>query len=350
MSPSEHKIIKKKSLLEALVIPLVIALGVPLAIYIKLLEPSFSSFRVYSAEAASLEAKVDIIKKQYEEKDKLKPQKSAEKPVIYLLNYLDSASAKSNIKIKSFQEAGSQGSRGVSSFQLRFGCNADTFSKFLYFAENSVPPLAISNWRVTSIAGGSYSGMRQLEGLATLTFVSAGAGRKAVFAKLEGQKSWWRDVFAEVSREQPKAAPPPKVVEDTEPDPIIKWTLTAQMSDGENELIVVTFSLTNRRVLVDLKPLGAVVSVKEELVTITAGGENLDWKLGEAIEQTKLPKKLADAILAAKEASSPSATQEKTVVKEEEKQPAPAVIENNQDGTSRTRIGTGRTRRPRPAE
>ena len=347
MNGSSQKLIKKKGALEALIIPLVIAIGIPVVIYVEMLEPTVLSYRSSSLEVRSLGSKIEILKKQYEEKEKKGTTKGRiEKPDVYLLNYLDSAMAKSNVKLKSYQGVGGAGAKGITSSQVRFACNADTFLRFLYISENSLPPLGVSNWRITSIAGGSFSGMRQLEGMATITFVSSGAGQKAAFAKMDKIKSWWRDVFAEVQREAPKP-PPPEPVEEEEPEqePEVNWTLTAQMSDGESDIIVVTNSVTRQRVLTDLKPLGAVINTKDELITINLGEEKVEWKLGDPIEQDKLPGKLKDAILWAKAGVSKVDAAEESNVEEEEKDSDANVTDSNTNTGRSPR--PGRTRRNR---
>jgi len=347
-------LIKKKNAFETLVLPLIIAIGIPAVIYVEFLEPAFSSYRMYSQQAVSDEARLAGLKKQYGESSQKETKKSDEKPVIYLLNYLESITAKSNIKLKSFQEAGGAGAKGITAFQMRFACNADTFAKFLFMSENTVPPLAVSNWRVTSIAGGSYSGMRQLEGMATVTFVSSRAGKKTDFAKLDRYKGNWRDVFAEVQKEALKAAPPPEPEEKEapEPDPVVKWTLTAQMSDGESDLVVITHSLTGQRVIADLKKINALINVKGEEVEITVGEEKVLWKLGSSLEQDKLPVKLKELILEAKDGV-PAKTEESKPAESgavKKAEPEEEAVTPDDNTAPAPRGGRQRGRRNRPAQ
>ena len=297
-------VIKQKSLFERIAVPVVIAVGIPAVIFIKLLEPSFASYRSYAAEAEQLALKGELLKKQLAAPAGEKAGKQREKPVIYLLNYLEKLTERSDIKLKSFQDTATGGVNGISSFQMRFACNIITYERFLFLCENTFPPLAVNNWRVSSLAGGSYSGMRQLEGTATVSFLTAGSGAKAVYADLNKFKAGWRDIFAETPSDV-KAPPPP--VEETEPDPVLKFSLTAQMSDGESDIVVITDSL-NRRVTVDLKKYGGSSSVKDDNVEITLGTEKYAWKLGDSVEKEKLPAGIVKAMAAAKEeAAAPAA-------------------------------------------
>ena len=286
----------KRGFFESIAIPVIIAVGIPAVIFVKLLEPSLTSYKSYSAEIEQLSIKSEMLKKQLSASTDGKQGKQKEKPVIYLLDYLEKLTGKSDLRVKSFQDTASGAVNGISAFQMRFVCNFCTYERFLYMCENTFPPLAISSWRISSLAGGSYSGMRQLEGTATVSFLTAGSGAKAVFADPEKFKSSWRDIFAEM---QADTKPPPPPVEETEPDPVLKWSLTAQMSDGESDLVVITDSL-NRRVTVDLKSAGGSSSVKDDNVEITVGAGKFTWKLGDAFEKEKLPAWLTKAIADAK--------------------------------------------------
>ncbi len=290
----------KSGFIERITIPVIIAVGIPAVIFIKLLEPSLTSYRSYSAEIEQLSIKSELLKKQLSASTDGKPGKQKEKPVIYLLNYLEKLTGKSDVRVKSFQDTASVAVNGISSFQMRFVCNFSTYERFLFMCENTFPPLAVSSWRISSLAGGSYSGMRQLEGTATVSFLTAGSGAKAVFADPDKFKASWRDIFAEM---QADMKPPPPPAEETEPDPVLKWSLTAQMSDGESDLVIITDSL-NRRVTVDLKKTGGSSAVKEDNVEMTFGAEKFTWKLGDAFEKEKLPAWLMKAMVDAKSASS----------------------------------------------
>ncbi len=289
----------KSGFFERIAIPVIIAVGIPAVIYVKFLEPSLASYRFYSAEIEQLSLKSELLKKQLSASTDGKPGKQKEKPVIYLLNYLEKLTGKSNIRVKSFQDTASGAVNGISAFQMRFVCNFSTFERFLFMCENTTPRLAVSSWRISSLAGGSYSGMRQLEGTATVSFLAAGAGAKAVYADQDRFMASWRDIFAEIKAEMRPPSPP---AEETEPDPVLKWTLTAQMSDGDSDLIIVTDSL-NRRATVDLKKAGGSSAVKEDNVEITVGAEKFTWKLGDAFEKEKLPAWLMNAMAGNKSGS-----------------------------------------------
>ena len=297
----EKKIVSGKSgFFERVAIPVIIAVGIPAVIFVKFLEPSWASYRSYSAEIVQLSLKSELLKKQLSASTDGKPGKQKEKPVIYLLNYLEKLTGKSDIRVKSFQDTASGAVNGISAFQMRFVCNFITFERFLYMCENTFPPLAVSSWRISSLAGGSYSGMRQLEGTATVSFLTAGSGAKAVYADQNRFKAGWRDIFAEMQAEMKPPSPP---AEETEPDPVLKWSLTAQMSDGDSDLVIITDSL-NRRVTVDIMKAGGNSAVKEDNVEITLGAEKFVWKLGDAFEKEKLPAWLMKAMVDAKSASS----------------------------------------------
>ena len=313
-------VIKQKSLFERIAIPVIIAVGIPAVISIKLLEPSFESYRSYSSETEQLALKGELLRKQLAVTAGGNTGKQKEKPVIYLLNYLEKLTGKSDIKLKSFQDTGTGGASGISSFQMRFACNVITYEKFLYMCENTFPPLSVSNWRISSLAGGSYSGMRQLEGTATISFLTAGAGAKAVYADPDKFKAGWRDIFAET---QSDVKAPPPAAEETEPDPVLKYSLTAQMSDGESDLIVITDSL-NRRVTLDLKKSSGISAVKDDNVEITIGTEKFSWKLGDAFEKEKLPAWLMKAVDEAKSAA--AAVPAAVAPPAPDKTEAPAVI------------------------
>ncbi len=336
-------VVKQKSLFERIAVPVVIAVGIPAVIFIKLLEPSFVSYKSYSREADQLALKGGLLKKQLSAAEGTNTGKQKEKPVIYLLNYLEKLTEKSDIKLKSFQDTASAGVNGISSFQMRFACNVITYGKFLYLCENTLPPLAINNWRISSLAGGSYSGLRQVEGTATVSFLTAGAGAKAVFADPEKFKADWRDIFSETPS---NVKAPPPVEEEAEPDPVLKYSLTAQMSDRDSDIIIITDSL-NRRVTVDLKKNGGRSAVKEDNVEVTLGVEKFIWKLGDSLEQEKIPAGIVKVMTAAKEEAAAAVVAAAAVAASRmEQKEAPAIVpaaDNPPDRTSR------RSRRNRDA-
>jgi hypothetical protein len=342
----------RKKQTDKLIFPVILMVGIPAVIYVYLLEPAMRGYFSGLDEKASHESTLAEKKKQFSNEDKAVEKQSSEKGVIFLLNYLETLTADSNMKMKSFQVIGGTSTKGMPSFQMRFACNADTLIRFMYMSENTKPPLSVSNWRVNSIAGGSFSGMRQLEGIATLTMLGSGGGIKPGFAKLDRYKALRRDPFAELVKEAPKEEPKPEPKEEQEPPSVVKWSLTAQMSDGEGDYMIFTNGDTKQRVITNLKDLeGAKVAVGEEKVEISIGEEKLEWQLGESKEEDKLPAKLKEFILKMKEVPAAEGSGEDGGKKTEKKEESPAVqsapAENEQPAGGGGEGKGRRGRRPR---
>ncbi|MFH1823964.1 MAG: hypothetical protein ABH873_01895 [Candidatus Firestonebacteria bacterium] len=288
----------KKVIREKILISIAISLILIFGIYSLVLEPAVNCFSSARIEKNQIKKMLIDLKKEY--KDGKLDVVSKDKVVIFGFNYLGEVTEKSKIKLKGSQVVDTQRVKGVSSFQMKFTSNANTLTKFLHFSENTVPPLIISNFRISSISGGSFEGMRQLECSAMVSVIPRNLSKKIVYPNLEKYMSLTRDPFSPFVKSEVKKVETP-VTEEAPPPPPASWILNAAMSDDEGDYLIFTNNDNNEYIVNLKKGKDANAGFKinndaDEAVKITIGHENIEWTLGETKSQEILPKELIDII------------------------------------------------------
>ncbi|OGF50817.1 MAG: hypothetical protein A2231_04160 [Candidatus Firestonebacteria bacterium RIFOXYA2_FULL_40_8] len=276
-------------------IPFTLLGALIIGIYFWVLEPVFIEWSGLSRQENEILSKLVELRKTFNEESGSQVKNPGNKNTIFLLNYLDALVSKSGInKLKNFQPVGVQASKGAPSYQLRFAANANALLKFMYLAEETKPRLAISNCRASSVAGGSYSGMRQLECQVTVSLVSKGNETKINIADVLKFKNLSRDPFSNIVYEEPKQV---KVKEPEDAPEVPKWTLTAVMSEGDLDTLLFKKENNGEKYAVTLKKTGDITLawVKEQ-IEITAGGTKVLWPMGETKTEDTLPKELVESI------------------------------------------------------
>ena len=286
---------KENNIKQNSLVPFTLLGALIIGVYFGLLEPLLTEWVSLNAGKKDTMVKLVELRKNYSEEAGSRAKNTGSKNDIFIMNYLDALTLKSDInKVKSFQPIGLQGAKGVPSYQIRFACNANALLKFMYLAEETQPRLAISNCRASSIAGGSYGGMRQLECLATISLVAKGNESKINIAETGKFKAVGRDPFSEVVKAEPRKE---RVVETPSIPEVTKWILTAVMSEGEADVLLFKKESGGEKFTVSLKKSGAIsLSWVNEQVELKIGEEKLLWGIGESKSEDTLPKELVDNI------------------------------------------------------
>lgn len=264
-------------------------------IVILFLEPALKKYSAVHADISS--AKNEITQIKMTDKQIGVKQLDPGRAIIYMYNYLEGVTVNSGVKIKNFQASGSQGTKGMANFQLKLGSNASTFVKLLYIAENTVPAMSVSTFRISSQSGGTYEGMRQLETIASVAISSKRLGGKTLYADGKKFKALGRDPFApyEPKVAVKEVAKPAEVKEVAPPE---NWILTAAMGDGESDTLLFKKESGTVKYAVTLKKGGDVsLTWSKESVEIKSGAEKISWAMGESKVDNIIPKTLKDAIM-----------------------------------------------------
>jgi len=284
--------LKNSTLREKILVSVAISLILIFSVYSLVLKFAMNYFSNVNIEKKQMEKILFDLKKDYK-KDSTELI-SKEEAIMFVFNYLGEVTEKSKIKLKNLQVMGTQNAKGILSFQMRFISNADTFNKFLYLSENTIPPLIINNFRISSISGGSFEGMRQIEGLATITVIPRSLSQKIILANLEKYESIQRDPFSPFVRSEVKLKTP--VIEETPPQ-VPNWILTAAMSDEEGDYLIFTKSDDSSKFIVNLKGEEDITfKINNERIEIIVDNNKIEWILGESKSQDSLPKKLIEII------------------------------------------------------
>ena len=254
------------------------------------LEPALKNYSENLSDI--LNAKNEIIRIKAADKEiGVKPLDPG-RAIIYLYNYMEGVTVNSGVKLKNFQASGSQGSKGMANFQLKLGSNASTFARLLFIAENTVPAMYISNFRISSQSGGTYEGMRQLETIASVSISTKRLGGKTFYADGTKFKALKRDPFA-ASDGKPEVKPP-----ETKAAGIENWILTAAMSDEDGDILLFKKEGAALKYAVSLKKGGGLaLKWSGESVEIKTGAEKISWVLGETTPEDSIPKVLKEEIL-----------------------------------------------------
>jgi|GEM_PF-3403066 len=287
---------KENKLKQNTLIPFTLIGAALIGIYFGFLEPSLKELTSLGLQQKEILSKLTVLRKTFTEETAGQTKTRSSNDTIYLMNYLDALILKSDIiKLKSFQPVGAQGAKSVPAYQIRFAANANALLKFMYLSEKTLPRLAISSCRASSIAGGSYSGMRQLECQLTVSLFSKGNKKEIKIAGLEKFKAVYRDPFSEIVREEPK--PEPEAEPEAEAPEIPKWTLTAVMSEGDADTLLFKKERFDTKRIVTLKRTGVIsLAWGKDQVELKTGGVVLVWALGETKGEDVLSKEIKEAI------------------------------------------------------
>ncbi|MFH1073452.1 MAG: hypothetical protein V1752_00020 [Candidatus Firestonebacteria bacterium] len=286
---------KETDVKQNILIPFTLIGASIIGIYFGLLEPSIRELVSLNTRKNDVEVKLVDLKKNYNEEPGSLIKNTGNKNIAYLLDYLEALILKSDInKLKSYQPVGIQGAKGIPAYQIRFTANANDLLKFMYLSEETLPRLAISSCRASSIVGGLYGGMRQLECLLTVSLIAKGNETKINIAGLNKFKSIYRDPFSETPEAEPVKE---KIKEPEEVREVEKWTLTAVMSDGEADTLLFKKESGEEKHAVTLRKTGQISLVwGKDRVEIKIGEEKILWLMGETKAEDTLPKEFVESI------------------------------------------------------
>ncbi|MCX5777449.1 MAG: hypothetical protein NTX32_07510 [Candidatus Firestonebacteria bacterium] len=247
-----------------------------------LVEPAVKEYRATLLDIAVCRKETVRIKKNDKEKG-AKPL-TADKANNYMFNYIEGFTEKSEVENKSFRSSGVQITKGTANFQLKLESNAVTFLKLLFVAENTVPFVSINNFRISSMGGGTYKGLRQLDTVVAVSISTKRLGAKILYPDLSKFITLKRDPFAPAALFE-KASPGIQKTVVSE-----SWTLTAAMSEEEQHVLFFKEEGNGKGYKIMLKKKGGIMLFwSGSEVNIKTEKENLLWSVGETKAASKIP-------------------------------------------------------------